>query len=231
MHVIGHRGAGGLAVENTMSAIKAALKAHVWGVELDVRISQDGVLFLSHADTVQPANGKAMKISQTHSRDLQTIRLLQNEQLLTAEAAIKLVCKSDNTTMIMLDLKGKKWSKVVRQFIEKLPQHQQARCILASFNLKELREVQRQLPRILYCYHYHAMPMGLQLLAARKLDAWGVGISMHTFNRVMVRAARNLNLHIVAFTVNSPKKARALERAHVEFIISDFPDRFAILEQ
>ncbi len=40
-HVIGHRGAAGLALENSEAAIKQALKHPVAGLEIDVRLSKD----------------------------------------------------------------------------------------------------------------------------------------------------------------------------------------------
>lgn len=231
MNVIGHRGAAGLAVENTLTAIRAALAARVWGVEVDLRLSADGIFYLSHDDSIRPADGKPVKISQSHSRTLDSLRLTGNEKLATVSSAIDLVCRTDTQTKLFLDLKGKGWGKALCSFLQQIPVQQQQRLIVSSFNLKELRDVQRRLPQMQYCYLYHTVPRGLHLLTARKLDAWGVGISAHSFNRLLIRAARNLGLHIIVFTVNSPRKARKLEHAHVEYIYSDFPDRFAILNQ
>jgi len=54
MKIIGHRGARGLAPENTVLAIKVALREKVDMIELDVRV-QDGKLILSHDE---PESGK-----------------------------------------------------------------------------------------------------------------------------------------------------------------------------
>lgn len=48
MLVIGHRGAAGLAPENTFASFDAALSVGVDGIETDVRITRDGVLVLMH---------------------------------------------------------------------------------------------------------------------------------------------------------------------------------------
>lgn len=50
--VIAHRGAGGLAPENTLAGIKVALQQQAPLVEVDLRRSQDGVLLLLHDRTV-----------------------------------------------------------------------------------------------------------------------------------------------------------------------------------
>ena len=47
MEIIGHRGAAGLAPENTLSSIQAALKHNVNMIELDLRM-QNKVVVLAH---------------------------------------------------------------------------------------------------------------------------------------------------------------------------------------
>src|SRR4030042_2775350 len=46
--VIGHRGAAGLAPENTISAFKKALDLGVDGLEMDVLLSLDGEVVVHH---------------------------------------------------------------------------------------------------------------------------------------------------------------------------------------
>ena len=48
MKIIAHRGAAGLALENTLESIKAALKLPVYAIEIDVRRTADGELILLH---------------------------------------------------------------------------------------------------------------------------------------------------------------------------------------
>jgi glycerophosphoryl diester phosphodiesterase len=50
--LIAHRGASMLAPENTIAAANLANSLGVYGLETDVQVSQDGVLFLMHDDTL-----------------------------------------------------------------------------------------------------------------------------------------------------------------------------------
>lgn len=50
--LIAHRGASMLAPENTLAAADLANSLGVYGLETDVQVSQDGVLFLMHDDTL-----------------------------------------------------------------------------------------------------------------------------------------------------------------------------------
>jgi glycerophosphoryl diester phosphodiesterase len=51
----GHRGARGLAPENTLTAFRAALAAGVTTLETDLALTRDGVLVLSHDPRLSPA--------------------------------------------------------------------------------------------------------------------------------------------------------------------------------
>ena len=50
---IAHRGYSDFCVENTLDSIKAAAKAGAWGVELDLRLSSDGIPYVFHDETLQ----------------------------------------------------------------------------------------------------------------------------------------------------------------------------------
>src|SRR6185312_15834091 len=59
----GHRGARGLAPENTLAAFRTALDLGVTTLETDLAVTRDGVLVLSHEprlnpDLVRGADGK-----------------------------------------------------------------------------------------------------------------------------------------------------------------------------
>ena len=54
MYVIGHRGAAGLAPENTLAAFSKALEIGVDGVELDVQLSADGIAVVHHDFQLNP---------------------------------------------------------------------------------------------------------------------------------------------------------------------------------
>lgn len=55
--IVGHRGAKGLALENTAPSIEAALSYGVDMVEVDLRVSKDGVVILLHDEDAVAING------------------------------------------------------------------------------------------------------------------------------------------------------------------------------
>ena len=70
MYVIGHRGAAGLAPENTLAAISKALDIGVDSVELDVQLSADGIAVVHHdfqlnPDITRTASGEWLEMGNT----------------------------------------------------------------------------------------------------------------------------------------------------------------------
>ena len=52
MQIFGHRGAAGLAPENTLESFQLAIDLHVDGLEFDVRCSRDGTPVVIHDETL-----------------------------------------------------------------------------------------------------------------------------------------------------------------------------------
>lgn len=74
MKVIGHRGAKGLAPENTLASFQEALRYNIDAVELDVFLTSDGILVLSHDLTLKDVDGKEYVISSLTFSQLQSIK-------------------------------------------------------------------------------------------------------------------------------------------------------------
>jgi len=80
MKIIGHRGARGLAPENTIAGLKKGLEHKVDEVEFDLRVTKDGVVVLHHDRDLVDPNGKRLSIAghtyrelQAHKPDLPTL--------------------------------------------------------------------------------------------------------------------------------------------------------------
>ena len=85
--VIGHRGAGALAPENTLEGIKAAALCKADYVEMDVRLSRDGELVLMHDESVdRTCNGKGL-VEELDLIELKALRARGQEIPTLAEAS------------------------------------------------------------------------------------------------------------------------------------------------
>lgn len=69
--IVGHRGAKGLALENTAPSIQAAIEYGVDQVEIDLRVSKDGRVVLLHDENAVARNGEIIKPDEHTYRELQ----------------------------------------------------------------------------------------------------------------------------------------------------------------
>src|SRR5690606_30238191 len=112
--IIGHRGAAGLAPENTIASIKAARKAGVNLVELDVRITRDNELVLCHDPSTERTYGVDLVIKQHSLRELRTLC----QELPTLDEALH-ACKD---TPVILEIKDVFDPKLLLDVIAKYPE-------------------------------------------------------------------------------------------------------------
>jgi len=71
--VIAHRGASGLAPENTLAAFRLAARLGADGVELDVHLSADGVPIVIHDKRVNRTTNSRGAVSRRTVRELQSL--------------------------------------------------------------------------------------------------------------------------------------------------------------
>ncbi|HDP37306.1 MAG TPA: glycerophosphodiester phosphodiesterase, partial [Candidatus Atribacteria bacterium] len=62
--IIGHRGAKGIAPENSLSGFKKAVELGIDGVELDVHLTKDGKLVVIHDIDLKRLTGIKIPIKQ-----------------------------------------------------------------------------------------------------------------------------------------------------------------------
>ncbi len=73
--IVGHRGAGVLAPENTLEALKCAADLGLRYVEFDVRLTKDNVAVISHDDNLKRCAHIDRLISQSNYDDIKDINM------------------------------------------------------------------------------------------------------------------------------------------------------------
>jgi glycerophosphoryl diester phosphodiesterase len=80
--VWGHRGAGFRDIENSMSSFRKALEMGVDGIKTEAQLSKDGEIFLCFQQNIRD-NGGYVPIKELYSSKIKTLRLDNNEPVLT----------------------------------------------------------------------------------------------------------------------------------------------------
>lgn len=216
MKVVGHRGARGLAPENTMAALKKGLEFGVDEIEVDIRITADGVPVLHHDQRLY----RKIDIATTSLKDLRTAK----PDLATLAEAIKFVNKR---AVLMLEVKPgvptQKIVGVVKEFLDK--DWKASNFFWASFSQKTLRRLHAAIPDI-ECVvieqfsgvwaTYRARQLGTKRISMWQLNMWSGFISS------MSRSGYKL----YAWTLNDPAKAKRWAKHGLYSVITDYPDKF-----
>jgi glycerophosphoryl diester phosphodiesterase len=220
MKVIGHRGARGLAPENTIASLRKGLEHHVDVLEFDLRVTKDDVVILHHnADLGDPA-GKSLKITDhsyaelhEHKPDLPTFE----EVLETIGHPVPLYVE------VKRDVPVKPVAKIINKYLTK--GWKTDYFLLGSKSQKTLLELHAALPAIEKIViepwsgvraHRRANQVGAKKIAMNQLWLWWG----------FIRGFKNSDKQLYAYTLDNPAKARRWARWGLAGIITDYPDRF-----
>lgn len=222
MKIIGHRGASGLAPENTLAAIEQALLYRVNEIEIDVRITSDGHVILSHDAKLKRTVGKALVINES------TLSLLADAKpdICTLEAALSLI---NRRVPLLIEVKPDVTVKPIVEVIKKYRElgWQAADFRLASFRQKILLELHAAIPDISLVVNSHFSAVH-STRRARQLDAKRINIDGRIVWFGLVRSLARGGYQLTVHNMNSPRALRKVKRwGHdgLYGIVTDYPDR------
>ncbi len=196
MKIIGHRGAAGLAPENTLLSIRSAIANGVDAVEFDIRVTRDKKLVLSHDSSLERTHGTDRKVRDMHSDEVKSVRSRAGHSVPTlAEAVIEA-----GSAPLYIEGKGGDWARPLASFLKK---HPKLKPTVISFNHQALHAFHELMPDVRVLVLEHRNPFDA-INAARVYDFDGIDINYWTLNPLSYWLARRHDLEIAVFTVNKP---------------------------
>lgn len=220
MKVIGHRGAKGLAPENTAKGLKKALEYGVDGVEFDLRVTKDGVPILNHDPYITTANGHKFLITHHDYAELKG----QSPNLATFEEAMMTVHKR---AVLYIEVKPHVAAEPIVRIIKKYTGNgwSESDFRLCSFSQKTLRALHQAMPNI----QTVVIERWSGIRAIRRTK--DVGTDMLSMDQLFlwsgfIKYIRRRGLKLYAYPLNSPTKAARWSKHGLAGVITDFPDRF-----
>jgi glycerophosphoryl diester phosphodiesterase len=203
---LAHRGDPRLAPENSLEAIVlAAGTPGCDGVELDVRVSRDGVPVLLHDATLARVQGLPHAVRDVDAADLRPLGIPTLEVVLEALSA---------DTWLDVELKGDDHGAVTAGILRAARGPEPERAVVSSFDASTLALMADLLPgwpRWLNARDLDPATLSLALgLGCRAVSAeWGV------ITPASMRRARAAGLDLAAWTVLRPATRDRLERLGV----------------
>ena len=222
MLVIGHRGAKGNGLTNTMDAMQYALTQGADGLEFDIRLTSDGVPVVIHDDTLLLTRGI--------NRSVRTLTLRELNNLSSDKPIPTLTQVLDEfwgKTYLNIELKSRGSGEavvglLVSRYITDDKDWQN--CLISSFKIKELRDVRLRAPHARLALLHNRNPFTF-LMYQRTLKFAGLGFHRLYASLLAIAIARRLGIFTYAYTVNRPGGAQLLREKQIDAVITDYPRR------
>lgn len=211
--IIGHRGAGGLAPENTIEAINVALAHHVNGVEIDVHVTKDGVVILSHKPTIDGLviREQSFNVLKKQKPDLATLE----EALVATRSHCELLIEIKPRVPV---------APIVRIVRQELATNKKTAISILSRSQTVLEQMKVALPEVPLVVN-ERWSIFIALWRMRRLGTNRLQMNRHWLWRGLLRVIQRNGILMKPYTINSPKLAARWE-PYIDGIITDFPDRF-----
>ena len=244
--VHGHRGARAMRPENTIPAFEYAIQAGVDFLEMDVAVTKDDVLVVSHDPHINPTicTGPHPGIA-IHDITLAELRrydcgALKNPnfpkqqpvpgtRIPTLDEVLNLASLGN----IQFNIETKSFPNepqltpppdvFARMLLDEIRKHKlESRVIVQSFDFRTLRAMKRLAPEIRLAALWEGDPHPFVQIA--KEGEAGIVSPLHTLvTPEQVQAAHAAKLEVVPWTANKPEDWQKLIDAGVDAIISDDP--------
>jgi glycerophosphoryl diester phosphodiesterase len=234
--VVGHRGLRepGAPAENTLAAIEAAAEQGADGVEIDVRLSADGVPVVAHDETLERLSGGRERRAVREMRAAELARTpLAGGAAVPPLAEVLGLCRARGLWLnVELKHDGVARGALVAATTSLLREPGAAPAVVvSSFDPRLLARVRLAapgLPVALLVERRGAWRRRLALLA-RPLGAAGVHPHEALVTERALAAWRRRGLGVAAWTVNDEARMRTLAALGVDAIITDHPGRLRAL--
>ncbi len=240
--VIAHRGASGLAPENTLAAFQQAIDLGVDRIEMDLRLSIDGEVVIIHDKTIMRTTngwGSVRKLSlkrlQKYSAGSWFHPDFSAERVPTFREVLELV---QGRATLLLEVKdGSPYHHGIEQNIIQLINEFKAHdwCIIQSFNdrvlgnFRKLPELQSDMQKLFEAFIPVAPFYGGSRFSYKRIRTYNfaeeVNINYRYVNPRVVRKVHELGKKVNVWTVNQPENLQKYVEMGVDGIITDFPDR------
>ena len=219
--IIGHRGAAGLALENTLSSIKLALSMSLDAVEFDIRLSKDKEFVVCHDASLARTGGPDVKVKDLTAAELSKVPLSGGETVPTLRQVLSHF--RGMRTMAIIELKVGGASK---QLIDLLDDYKDVKITIASFKHDELAIIRELRPAQRIYLAERTKPLEI-VQKAVAMGATGIDLNFWLLNPLTYWQARRAKLDIMVYTVNNRFFGWFLKRLYPGVLIcTNYPDRF-----
>ncbi len=215
---IGHRGAPHVAPENSLAGLQAALAYSPDMVEMDVRVSKDGVAVVMHDEKIdRTTNGRGKVVRKTLA-ELRGFRLANGEPVPTFAEAVELL---KGRTELKVDVKDVGIEDVVVRELRRAGVVRQS--VVIAYGRKALEGFKGECPTLrtevggVYSRHQRGAAVGIALQSG----AWALSVRHAIISARFAKECLEKGLAIHAWTVNDRTTAERLHGLGIPAVATD----------
>jgi len=224
--VSGHRGASGLAPENTTVAILKAAEYNVDLTELDVQETKDGRIILLHDDDLKRTTNDSGVIWEKNWADLQSVDAGSWKGAEFSGEPIPLLTTIIDTVRgkikLNIEIKINNHQEKIEQRVVNIIEKKDFidQCVVTSFNRATVEKVKDLNPKIKVGLIFGKMPK--EDIFNTRWELLSVRHKLVT--KEFVEKAHQANKEVHVWTVDDPKLMKKLISLGVDCIITNRPD-------
>lgn len=237
MKIIAHRGASGDAPENTLAAISRAWDLNADGVEIDLRLSADGIPVVFHDADLKRITGCDLSVCEQTLSSLSLYDVGQwkgkkweGERIPTFDEVLS---RQPTDKILLIELKdGIKMVQAIKPVFES-PACQEKNIWLMSFDLMTLRLLMNEHPSsqsLLLVRDPISDPsseLSGKIDDAQAAGAAGLGLSNAWLKyEKLINQVNISNLLLSVWTVNNTLEAQSWASLGAFMLTTDYPGRF-----
>lgn len=226
VQIIGHRGAAGLAPENTLPGLEKAIALGLAYAEVDIQMTKDGAVVLMHDKTVdRTTNGKG-KVGELSLEEIKKLDAgskfssdFKGTKVPTLQEALELI-KTSSTTLV-IEIKSPELYPGIKEKVHEIISKYDAfdNCYIISFDTAFVDKLKATYPKIRIGHLYLKPPK-------KMVDV--PFISVHyfsaTFFNKRIQQHRQNGTRVWVWTVNNTKKLQSLQSKGIDGITTDYPN-------
>lgn len=222
--VMAHRGASGLAPENTMAAIELAIDSGAGWVEIDVQESADGEVVVIHDRDLKKIGGVALEVATSTLREMQQVDIgswyapeFSDQRIPTLRQVLE-TCRGKIRVNIELKYYGAQvmLEQRVADLVDSLGMADQV--VIMSLSLPGIREMSRVRPG-----WTTGLLSSVSLGDLSQLDVDFLAINAKGATRPLIRHIHSQGKKVMVWTVNDAVGMASMASRGVDAIITDEP--------
>ena len=224
MNIYAHRGNSGFFPENTMYAFKKSLDLGIYGIEIDVQKTKDGILVVHHDETLgRMFDGKG-SIKKSTFEQLRELNLKDEElknkadcKIPTLEEVLEFIKDTDLTLNIEKDILD-----IVKQY------EMEDKVVISSFNYKSLKRISKLNSKVKTAYLVGPLTFKRRnlkkiLKICKDCKCTYIHPSCDVVNKEFVAEAHKKGFLVQVYTVNSVTIMKKLIKLKVDGVFTNYP--------